>query len=69
MKILDYTKIKPTKENHIIKCPDCGRNGEVHKYTDGSAAITHAGHLGLLGFFEVTSHCYITNFTEPKGKD
>jgi len=36
---LDYTKLRLNKKARIVKCPDCGKHGELHKYTDGSAMI------------------------------
>lgn len=65
---IDFTKKRLSKKNHIIKCTECGRTGELHKYKDGSAVINHAGRIinaaGLFTVLEVYGHCYIKNFTE-----
>ena len=57
MKEVDFTKMKPNKKLRLVKCPDCGRVGELHKYTDGSAGISHKGKIEF-GFFSINDHCF-----------
>jgi len=57
MKEIDFTKMKPNKKKRLVKCPACGRVGELHKYTDGSAGISHKGKIEL-GFFSINDHCF-----------
>lgn len=56
--IVDYTKMRANKKLRLIKCPKCNRTGVLHKYTDGTANITHSGRIVLKSFFEVKDSCY-----------
>lgn len=55
--LIDYTKMRANKKQRLVKCPECGKIGKLHKYTDGSAGISHKGIIEL-GFFNVKEHCY-----------
>jgi len=54
---IDFTKMKPNKKLRLIKCPNCGRVGQLHKYTDGQASISHKGNIEL-GFFNIKDRCF-----------
>jgi len=64
MELLDYTKLRLNKKTRIVKCPTCGKHGELHKYTDGSALIIHTSHIALGMFNEVDTSCYFKNWGE-----
>ena len=55
---IDYTKMRANKKRHIVKCPDCGKNGQLHKYTNGSAMIVHTSHIELGMFENIDKDCY-----------
>jgi len=55
---LDYTKLRPNKKKRIIKCPECGKMGELHKYTNGQAMIIHTSHIVLGMFNHVDESCF-----------
>jgi len=57
MKEIDFTKMKPSKKLRLVKCPGCGRVGKLHKYTDGSAGISHEGKIEF-GFCSIIDHCF-----------
>lgn len=61
MNEIDFTKMKPDKKKRLIKCPDCGRVGELNKYRDGSAHINHKGKLEC-SFFFVSDCCFFSNW-------
>jgi len=58
MKVIDFTTMKPNAKRRLVRCPKCGRVGELHKYTDGSANISHKGKIELGAFFNVTESCF-----------
>lgn len=62
MKIIDFTKMKPNSKKGLVKCPKCGKIGELHKYTDGSACINHKGQIELGMFLNITEHCFFKNW-------
>jgi hypothetical protein len=47
----------------IEVCPECGRKGEVTRYTDGTVSIVHRGHVvnvpDLLSMFHVDDSCFV----------
>jgi hypothetical protein len=59
---IDYTKIKVNPAAKIIKCPKCGRNGELTKYKDGTGNIIHLKVLETTVFpaWNVKDSCFLT---------
>ena len=55
--MVDFTKMKPNKKLRLVKCPACGKTGELHKYTSGEASIAHSGKIQL-GFLSIDNHCF-----------
>lgn len=56
---IDYTKYRCNKKQRIVKCPKCGRVGRLSRYTNGTANITHKGHIDNLGIgFMIDDYCF-----------
>jgi len=54
---VDYTKMRISKKNHIVKCPKCGKNGQLHNFTNGQADIFHKKHFELF-CYNITESCF-----------
>lgn len=67
MKRIDYTRLKPNKKLRLVKCPDCGKVGELHKYVGGSAMIIHTSHIELGMFNNIDTSCYFKNWGLTQG--
>lgn len=60
IKVLDYTKMRLSKKQKIVKCPRCNRKGELHKYVTGAVMIIHRSQIELGMFNNVKDCCYFT---------
>jgi len=54
----NYTKMKPSKNEDLEKCPECGRVGLRKKYENGDCVFVHIGEMYTTGFFW-KDFCYI----------
>jgi len=65
---IDYTKMKVNPTSKIIKCPKCGRNGELTKYKDGTGCISHLKVLETTVFtcWNITDSCFLSVIDRQK---
>lgn len=40
-KMIDYSRMRVSSRNRIVKCPVCGKRGEIHHYVGGGGYVIH----------------------------
>lgn len=56
--VIDYTKLRLSAKNRIVKCPKCNRKGALRKYTDGTTMIIHKSHIAMGMFNQIDDSCF-----------
>jgi hypothetical protein len=58
--VVDYTSMRLSKKQSLVKCPKCGRKGKLHRYLKGEPAgmVVHRKEERSW-YFEIVDSCLL----------